>query len=285
MINTIINRPFPFLNTAKDKIWISLLISFFIYFFLLIFKPFGLNETELNIPVFLLGFLFITLGITLLSHFLFPFLFTSFFNPEKWNIGKLLIFMFVQILLISILNWFYTGLFDLSLIKHPNLISFLFFTLAIGFFPVVFFVLFIERYLFSINQQTVNSLLGTLETKNIADTDMIITLISENKNEDFSIKLQDFICVKSEGNYVDVYFYDNNKNIENQLIRTTLVKLEKSLVNYKNIKRCHRSYLVNLDVIDKVSGNARNYSFHINNLSFSIPVSRNFSKEIIAGLS
>jgi len=96
-----------------------------------------------------------------------------------------------------------------------------------------------------------------------------------------SIELDQLICIKSEGNYVDVYFYKNEK-INKQLIRNSLTKLSKQLIIFENIKRCHRSYIVNFSNIEKVSGNARNFNLHIKTLDFTISVSRSFPKEIIS---
>ena len=68
------------------------------------------------------------------------------------------------------------------------------------------------------------------------------------------------------------------------LIRNSIKSIEEQLIIFKNIIRCHRSYIVNLDMVSKMSGNARNFNLHIEKLGFKIPVSRSFPKEIFKKL-
>ena len=60
-------------------------------------------------------------------------------------------------------------------------------------------------------------------------------------------------------------------------------KIEYDFLENKKIIRCHKSYFVNLSKVKTTSGNARALYLHINELDFQIPVSRNFSKEIVLG--
>ena len=60
-------------------------------------------------------------------------------------------------------------------------------------------------------------------------------------------------------------------------------KIEDDFWDYKKIIRCHKSYFVNLSKVKTTSGNARALYLHINELDFQIPVSRNFSNEIVLG--
>jgi len=80
---------------------------------------------------------------------------------------------------------------------------------------------------------------------------------------------------------------ENGLSLENQLkkeiIRITMKKIEYDFLENKKIIRCHKSYFVNLSKVKTTSGNARALYLHINELDFQIPVSRNFSKEIVLG--
>jgi DNA-binding LytR/AlgR family response regulator len=50
---------------------------------------------------------------------------------------------------------------------------------------------------------------------------------------------------------------------------------------YNYFYRCHRSYLVNLNYIRHISGNATGYKLHLEGVNDLIPVSRNLNNEII----
>jgi DNA-binding LytR/AlgR family response regulator len=65
------------------------------------------------------------------------------------------------------------------------------------------------------------------------------------------------------------------------LIRNTLSKIEKQLP-FDNIKKCHRSYLANLNLIEKITGNAQGYRLHFPfSTEITVPVSRSKGKELL----
>jgi DNA-binding LytR/AlgR family response regulator len=70
----------------------------------------------------------------------------------------------------------------------------------------------------------------------------------------------------------------NDNTLRHKLIRLSLKQLEIQLENFSQIKRCHRSYLVNTQHISSIDGNARSLTIQLDNVATSIPVSRSFSK-------
>ena len=66
-----------------------------------------------------------------------------------------------------------------------------------------------------------------------------------------------------------------------EIIRNTLKKTEDVIEKYSNFVRCHKSYIVNLSKLKKVTGNAQGYKLIFEQLDFKIPVSRNLSKQIL----
>lgn len=103
-----------------------------------------------------------------------------------------------------------------------------------------------------------------------------------SQNVPLDIKFDDFVCIKSMGNYVTLYFMKESK-LKKEIIRYTRKKIEDDFVENKKIIRCHKSYFVNLNKVVPTSGKARALYLHIDELDFQIPVSRNFSKDIILG--
>lgn len=87
-------------------------------------------------------------------------------------------------------------------------------------------------------------------------------------------------CLRSDRNYVDVFHVDANKGVKKTTIRNTLTKLSADLP--KSFLRCHRSYVVNAEGINKVSGNAQGYQLHRADFpEVPVPVSRGKSNEIL----
>ena len=80
-------------------------------------------------------------------------------------------------------------------------------------------------------------------------------------------------------NYIRIFYLDNN-SVKNLLVRSTLKSAEEKLAPYENFYRCHRSYLVNLNYLRHISGNATGYKLHLEGTDTLIPVSRNLNSEI-----
>ncbi len=275
----ILHTPFPQIEKTKERFWFSVMVSVFVYIFLLVFQPFGIDRITYNIPVFLLGYLFITLFVLLTNYFVIFSIFPKLFNPETWTIGKMLLMTSIEILVIAILNWIYTSYFSRYVLVDISLSKFFLFTISIGVITLIIVVLASEHYLNHRNCKLAEHLATQIDTKQ-EETEKSLHFISENQNENFDISSKQLLCIKAEGNYCNV-FYVENEQVTNKLIRTSLRKLEINFEDNPEIKRCHKSYMVNMKNVNKVSGNARNYVFHINHLPFSVPVSRSFPQQVI----
>jgi DNA-binding LytR/AlgR family response regulator len=59
---------------------------------------------------------------------------------------------------------------------------------------------------------------------------------------------------------------------------------EEAVKEHKHIFKCHRSYMININYIERFEGNSQGYKLFFENVNFPIPVSRNSAtklKEII----
>jgi DNA-binding LytR/AlgR family response regulator len=74
---------------------------------------------------------------------------------------------------------------------------------------------------------------------------------SENKSDYLQLPLQQIILIKSANNYIEVIYNQENKT-RKKLIRNTLKNTEKQFAKYPSMLRCHRSYIVNKNYIQKV---------------------------------
>ncbi len=282
LISTL-NRPFPIIETVKQKLLVSFLFAVFIYIFLIVFQPFGLSEIQFYKPLYVAGFFVITFLVMLVSFFVGPLILKKAFNPDKWTVKKEIYFILWIINLIAIFNWLYNSTVGEEISEQYNLLTFLFITIAVGIIPTIFVTFYIEHYLANKHDLISRELTGKIQRTDNESHSGKVKIVSDNNADLLTLNLHDFICVVSEGNYANV-FYQDNSEIKKKLIRNSLSKLNEQFIIFDTIMRCHRSYIVNLQNVKRVSGNARNYNLHVNKLDFTIPVSRNFPKSIIKNI-
>ncbi|MFK5974561.1 MAG: LytTR family transcriptional regulator DNA-binding domain-containing protein [Flavobacteriaceae bacterium] len=104
--------------------------------------------------------------------------------------------------------------------------------------------------------------------------------IKSNTSVTLAIDPQDISYVEASDNYCTVYWYDSGI-LKNTILRQTLKNIEEQLVPFKNIVRCHKTFMINLYQELKITGNARAYFLESRSLPVRIPISRSKSKSIV----
>lgn len=276
-----LDRPFPYSETAASKIRVSVLFGLFVFLFLAFFQPFGIEDIEGHKYLYLSGFGIVTFTVMMITFFVLPLIFTSFFDLDNWRVKNHIVFTLSNVLLIALFNWLYNNQAAVKTSAYNDLPSFLVITAGVGLIPVVILTMYIERSLLKKHNHVALDISNRIEKQRGANiNEESITLLAENSNESLQLPQSQLICIGSEGNYSKVYYRDDGK-VEERMMRIPLKKVEVELGKYKKIVRCHRSYIVNLQQIEYVSGNARSYKLHMTELDFTIPVSRSFPKTII----
>ncbi|WP_158550010.1 LytR/AlgR family response regulator transcription factor [Runella aurantiaca] len=107
----------------------------------------------------------------------------------------------------------------------------------------------------------------------------ILTLVAENGKDKLTILPQHLCYIEADDNYVTVVFQEEQK-IRKELLRSSLGRIE-SQIRASHIRRCHRSYMVNLQKVYRVSGNAQGYKLHLWQVAEPLPVSRGYAKQVI----
>ncbi len=279
-LSGLLKRPFPLIETNREKFTLSLIIGLFIFVFLSVFQPFGLNKLAEHKYLYFFYYGVISFFVELLFTFGLMNLFHNFYNTEQWTLGRHIINVFFFIVALALVNWIFT----IAVVdpRHGSFTPFLIDTLAVGFFPSIFVFLYLERKL-----RLKNIGISEKINKSILITSNIPTEIkTEEKNvlleiEGIKISPNDFLCVKSMGNYVSMCFTENGK-IRREIIRTTMKQIEKSAEMFKNLVRCHKSYFVNLEKVKNSFGNARSLYLEIEGVDMQIPVSRKVAKELFS---
>ncbi|WP_177194254.1 LytTR family DNA-binding domain-containing protein [Dyadobacter sp. SG02] len=101
----------------------------------------------------------------------------------------------------------------------------------------------------------------------------IIQIKSRLKGEAFTLHLSDLIYIESEGNYI-VFHLSQNGLTRKETIRNSISEVEQMLDGLPFIVRTHRAFIVNINKINKRSGNSSGYRLQLDGVAEQIPVSR-----------
>jgi len=159
-----------------------------------------------------------------------------------------------------------------------NQLLFILFPLAIGIFPISLIYI-IHRYSTKIQQSTqaenstnTNSPLLKIDEQIQSS---LITLTGENKGDILQLELSQLLFIKSADNYCELAIFIDNK-VNHKLIRSSLTRILKQLPNTCLVYRCHRSYAVNIALVEQSTGNANGLQLLMKPTSVTVPVSRSY---------
>jgi len=282
-IRTWFLQPYPFerrwASSLRSALWAGLFVTLFLFFF----KPFGTQISpgaELKYLIVCGYFGLVTVIITLVVSG-FCWMLPRVFNEEKWAVWKEILFNLFFIGCVGLGNLLLAHvLWDVPL-NGRSFWGWQGITFAVGIFPT-FIGAFLTQMKLSKKYASEAALMRgvapssdatAVETTAVATT---ITFVGENQNEALTLDASQIAYIAAQDNYVQVFFFENEV-LKNRMLRATLRKKEDVLAGLPQFFRCHRTYMVNFDKVEKVSGNAQGYRLHLRGVQETIPVSRNLN--------
>ncbi|MEM8526885.1 MAG: LytTR family DNA-binding domain-containing protein [Bacteroidota bacterium] len=278
MLKAILNRPFYFEEDDRLRWRVVFLITLFVFFFLSVFQPFQLSTyPKAKLPVFL-SYAAITFVVSAFFAIFLPKVFPKWFNSERWTTGKEISYFLSMILFIGLGNTLYSAWMCFFRNFWLGLFYFEIYTFAVALFPILFIVFITEK----LENQKHESLSTALMTQKQATQTPIqpretIQITASNNKTVLTIVPQNIYYLKSEANYIEIIYRDSNK-FEKTLLRNTLSAMEQQFQDFDYLFRCHKSYLVNLNQVERISGNAQGLKIHFDGLEEVIPVSRKYNE-------
>ncbi len=264
--------------------WMTVLLpSGIVSLLLVILMPFGFHLLAWEVRVGYSLLFGIVSGITsFLVVFLLKKSMPKIMEAEEWTLGKELILHALILLAIAMTN----TLVIKVLFSENNFWTLLSKGIAgvfgMGLIPVTILIL-LEQYQLQkkqfIRATQFNALLAlqlsqnqAIKKQNNHSVAKNIILESENGKVEIQLRPEELIYLKSDGNYIEVYF-EKNQKLEKILIRNRLKTLFEALPE-SDFLHCHKSYVVNGRAIVQVMGNARNFTLQLRGTENTIPVSR-----------
>ncbi len=260
-----LNSPFPNNESFKQDIkglFIAALIVSSILFF---FKPFGLGNYPGSqlLVAFLFGLTTIISGMVI--HLVTFLIVKNPYDRPNYRLKTWIVEILILLCGITLGNLILTYfLFD-SPFTFWHFWNMLLCTVMLGIFPVVFF---------GLQKQIQLEKSHSKEAKDLSNN------ISESKDSGSPVEeIEAILAVESMQNYIHIYKM-NGAQLQKITERKTLKKALEELEHH-NLTKCHRSFLVNLSQVKKVSGNAQGLKLTMCHEDCpQISVSRSFIGEV-----
>lgn len=292
-----LNRPYPFSFIPSRRIKQIVPIGFCVFLFLVLFKPFGLEN---NPDYIILSAYMITCGAFagLLTTVLIPLIFPKYFNENKWTLKRNLVWVIWINIIFAIIMFFALNIYVIFQYNtfheftFKNFLWWFYIQLIFGVPLGIIINLVNQYYLLKKHLKIADNINNTVEKDKL---EQVQTSLEHDKQKRFpnnelsplefeidkfnkvTFGIDNLIYVEALGNYINIaYHYKGNRKIT---IRETISNVEQKIGASKLIYKPHRSYLVNLQNIENVTGDSQGLKIHLKGSEKVIPVSRNKIKE------
>ncbi len=273
-VKEFLNTPVYSMNSTKDKWLFIAFISSFVTLFLLIFQPFGVNNfdptntIDITFLFSMIGFGFVTaLSLSFYEFIIVPILFK---REVLWVFILRIILELIFIAGSVFLYYNIMGNFhDWSVMSY---LSFVFNISVMSIIPIAIILLY-NNY-----KKTKHAFqLLELQPKLSAEP-KYVSLSSNNGKEIITLTLNDLLYIEAQDNYISVH-YSENDTLKSKLLRATMKEVEEHL-KQDDILRCHRSFIINMNKVNKVIKEGHQLQLFIPELTTPILTSRSFVPNI-----
>ena len=265
MILEFLKQPFHLLDRKKNRWLLILVTGIYVILFMNLYLPFNVNDwyRKETIPMFIIlsSFGLIGMFVIMVSQLVIR----EIFKIKAVKIYGIILWFLVELLLLTITMYFIYGNTDLQGVDRLNEIYLTFkYTVLILIIPYA-------GVLFYLHTTQKGESIDTL----LSASNHLVNILDENDELHIAIDLDQLLFIKSADNYAAVYYVKDNK-IRKELVRTTLKRLETQLDEFP-IRRCHRSYMVNINKISVSMKSNQGLSLALKDYpEETIPVSKNY---------
>lgn len=289
-----LSRPYRQARSGAALWQRSLAFGAFVWLFLALFRPFGLAALGARVWPVAAGYGAVCALVMIVMNALVPMLLPRFFEEERWTVGREIAWSLLNVTLIGAGNVLYSIAMGFVRFSWTSVLWFEFYTLLIGLFPVTVVVLSNEARLarrYREGSDRVNATLKDVPSSPAVQEHIAvpmvptrpesprITLPSETGREDLVLFPDELLFLRSSANYVEVHHLREDRPVRT-LMRASLKRAEGSLVDFPQFLRCHKSHIVNVDQVQRVSGNAQGYKLHLRDEADPVPVSRQLNDRL-----
>ena len=266
-----LKKPYPFNDDLKHNAKVIFFISIGILTFLYLFKPFDINSLKSVEQFYLIGGLFIVIFLALSINLLvIPSIFPKLFTFSPWTIRKEIIWNLWILLTITTGNFLCYHFLDILQFDFQVILQ----IILVAVVPISILISINQDRLIRSNLKTAIELNKKLQEKKL-NTEKMIFFQSDYQKDSLSIPASSIILIKSAGNYIEVHWSEKDSS-QNKMIRSSLKKSSEILKDFSFIFQCHRSFIININYLEKIEGSYQGYKLFLKLIDFPIPVSQKY---------
>lgn len=267
------NKTIAYTKTWKHTLWIALLVGAILPLLLITLEPFDTSNSFSYKHLRLAGYAICIVLPILVVHPFENYVYKR--QVKRWFVLSEFLYILVTLFLIFVCCFFY----HFYVVSGASTLNTSYIWGFIGTFGLPFTPIIVPLWLYLRSKYGVIEV--PLQDKKHVIVEKSITIQGESKSETLTILESDFIYAQSQQNYVEV-FYLTKDEVQQKMLRSTLSNIIKQLPNAWQV---HRSYLVNLDYLTAVEGNARKRFMKISHIEDSIPISQKYYAALSKRLS
>lgn len=272
-----LNKPFPDKDSLQKSMLTILWVGVFVGLFLFLIRPFNIEGPWADLAWASVGFGAVTVVFGWIFELSTRYVFRIKTDGPTWTLGKWILTSIILVVWIALGNYLFVNwLSDWRALGYFNFIRMIGYTSLIGIFPVVLSGVVIQLRETQKNEESASDISENL--RDSVDANHTIVVL-EPENGELKLDASEVRFVEAMQNYVTVWYLKDGRLCK-EILRSTLTATEKQFEN-SDVVRCHRSYLVNVDSIETVAGNAQGLRLKLQGITEKeIPVSRSFIPKI-----
>ncbi len=260
--------------------------------FIAVFLPFGLESFGLWRWLLILGMFFIFAIACISSEIIVRYVFRMNINKNsspKYLRRRGFIFQTINVALLTILLSLYLDRFANNVVvdnhlSWHNVLWVFAICLCVSFIIGLYWrSVYVRRYYYMQLEeaQLLNGMLAErarttnnskISTHDIAPTPIVL---EGSTKESLTLYLDDFIYAESEGNYLAVYHISDGM-VSKTVLRTSIKNAVNTLCNSDNVIQCHRAYIANTRMVEKVEGRSSGLALRMKYCQALVPVSKSY---------
>ncbi|TWV99210.1 LytTR family DNA-binding domain-containing protein [Chitinophaga pinensis] len=247
-ISSLFRRPYPLPETWRRQWMMTIALSGAVFLFLFFFRPFnGQQDTMAAFWGSLEGAATVFVVVMLYYGLIFR-LFPAYFKEEKWTTGRESLWALVIIVAIALVNIGVMAISGQWRYAWKDALLMVVYTAVIGIAPATTSIMINQARLLRRYRQRAAGINQTIALpvaeEEVAPTE-VLSFTADNGKDTISLHPGQLLAVTSADNYVRLYFMEEAQ-LKQELLRSSLQKIEAGLSGHATFWRCHRTAIVNL---------------------------------------